>query len=127
MNNIYKTLIVLTFLICSFFLAKYEYTVWPRYEWREKIVIYDYFSDDYENIKKCDYGQKHCEDYCQDITIKYENRIKISEEEWDKLDWDEKDYQNSWLSFDGEQKYYKIEPKEMTKEFCYKKERVKVN
>jgi len=34
-----KTLIVLTFLICSFFLVKYIYGVIPRYEWKESITI----------------------------------------------------------------------------------------
>lgn len=48
MSNLYKSLIVFTALVSLFFLSKWVYHVWPRYETRETITIFE----DYEFLKR---------------------------------------------------------------------------
>lgn len=39
MPKFYKSLIIITCLICSFFFGKWVMEVWPRYKWDDKIVM----------------------------------------------------------------------------------------
>ena len=38
MEKTYKNLIIITFLIAAFFMARWVWNAWPRYEWQEKII-----------------------------------------------------------------------------------------
>lgn len=116
--KLYHLLILITFLIAVFFLGKYIYEVWPRYELIEEISISD---DSFFNDIECswDWDDKYKECYCEGKTIIELEYELISREEYNELPEDKRHI--GYFTDD----YYKITETKIQKEICYTKEKVR--